>query len=123
MFEGTDMQSLCETLKQLATDGNKYRAKKDRRQQRSSFRDILHTVEEEESPYVQVRFGQESIIIDSWARKRHYDTLCHLLSPGVNVHLQVSKLGPELLIFVADLRLLGISFILRLGAMTSAYIL
>ncbi len=36
---------LCEMLKKLATDSNKHRAKKDRRQQRSSFRDILRAVE------------------------------------------------------------------------------
>ena len=44
-FEGPHMDSLCEKLKQLATDGNRHRAKKDRRQQRSSFRDILRAVE------------------------------------------------------------------------------
>ena len=36
---------LCDTLKELATDGSKHKAKKDRRQQRSSFRDILKAVE------------------------------------------------------------------------------
>ena len=44
-FEGEDIVELCEQLKELATDSNKYRAKKDRRQQRSSFRDILRAVE------------------------------------------------------------------------------
>lgn len=44
-FEGKDIDGLCETLKKLATDSNKYRAKKDRRQQRSSFRDVLRAVE------------------------------------------------------------------------------
>ena len=36
---------LCDTLRELATDGSKHKAKKDRRQQRSSFRDILRAVE------------------------------------------------------------------------------
>ena len=44
-FEGPNVDSLCDKLKQLATDGNRHRAKKDRRQQRSSFRDILRAVE------------------------------------------------------------------------------
>ena len=44
-FEGPNVGSLCDKLKQLATDGNRHRAKKDRRQQRSSFRDILRAVE------------------------------------------------------------------------------
>lgn len=36
---------LVEKIRQLATDSHKYRAKKDRKQQRSSFRDILQYVE------------------------------------------------------------------------------
>ena len=40
-----EMDELCDKLRQLATDSHKYRAKKDRKQQRSSFRDILHAIE------------------------------------------------------------------------------
>jgi len=36
---------LVEILKNLATDSNKYRAKKDRKQQRANFRDILRYIE------------------------------------------------------------------------------
>lgn len=36
---------LIEILKELATDSNKYRAKKDRKQQRANFRDILRYIE------------------------------------------------------------------------------
>ena len=36
---------VLDILKDLATDGTKHRAKKDRRQQRSSFRDILRAIE------------------------------------------------------------------------------
>lgn len=38
-------KELVSNLKELATDSSKYRAKKDRKLQRSSFRDILRTVE------------------------------------------------------------------------------
>lgn len=40
-----DMDSLCSTLRTLATDSSKYRAKSDRRRQRSTFRAVLHFVE------------------------------------------------------------------------------
>lgn len=40
-----DSESMCESLKSLATDGNKHRAKNDRRKQRSVFRDVLHYIE------------------------------------------------------------------------------
>lgn len=40
-----DMDSLTEMLRALATDGNKHRAKVDKRKQRSVFRDVLRAVE------------------------------------------------------------------------------
>lgn len=40
-----DMESLTQMLRALATDGNKHRAKVDKRKQRSVFRDILRAVE------------------------------------------------------------------------------
>lgn len=40
-----DMESLTEMLRALATDGNKHRAKVDKRKQRSVFRDVLRAVE------------------------------------------------------------------------------
>ena len=40
-----DMESLTQMLRTLATDGNKHRAKVDKRKQRSVFRDILRAVE------------------------------------------------------------------------------
>ncbi|MEQ2177506.1 hypothetical protein GOODEAATRI_004257 [Goodea atripinnis] len=44
-FEVEDSEGLCECLKSLATDGNKHRAKNDRRKQRSIFREVLHYIE------------------------------------------------------------------------------
>lgn len=44
-FVYEDMEALCCSLRTLATDSNKYRAKIDRRRQRSIFRAVLHFVE------------------------------------------------------------------------------
>jgi hypothetical protein len=91
-FEGEGFAELCLTLKTLATDSNKYRAKKDRKVQRSSFRDILRAVEEADSPRMRVRFGLESLSIQSWTVKKHYDTLCAVLGSGMPVHLTENEL-------------------------------
>jgi len=40
-----DSVGLCVSLKGLATDGNKHRAKNDRRKQRSIFREVLNYIE------------------------------------------------------------------------------
>ncbi|XP_048741365.2 interferon-related developmental regulator 1-like [Ostrea edulis] len=87
-FEGKDIDGLCETLKKLATDSNKYRAKKDRRQQRSSFRDVLRAVEEGDLPDFTIKFKTESMPIDSWTKKKQYDAFCLALGSGVYQHLQ-----------------------------------
>lgn len=44
-FVYEDTEALCGELRTLATDSNKYRAKADRRRQRSTFRAVLHFVE------------------------------------------------------------------------------
>ncbi|XP_041350037.1 interferon-related developmental regulator 1-like [Gigantopelta aegis] len=102
-FEGSNMKELIELLKQLATDSHKYRAKKDRRQQRSSFRDILRSIEEMESPEMNIKFGIENLYIDSWVRKKQYDAFCMVIGSGIYQHLQenvllreVFGLGPPL---------------------------
>ena len=44
-FDYEDSDALCDALKGLATDGNKHRAKNDRRKQRSIFREVLQYIE------------------------------------------------------------------------------
>ncbi|KAF6024932.1 IFRD1 [Bugula neritina] len=87
-FEGPAMDSLCEKLKQMSTDNSKHQNKKDRKQQRSSFRDILHYIEDASFRDFECKFGNESVYIDSWARKRQYDSLCSSLGSGMNSHLK-----------------------------------
>uniref|UniRef100_A0A8C7NRT3 Interferon-related developmental regulator 2 n=1 Tax=Oncorhynchus mykiss TaxID=8022 RepID=A0A8C7NRT3_ONCMY len=89
-FEDSDM--LCECLKGLATDGNKHRAKNDRRKQRSIFREVLHYIENEDFTEEKIRFGVEGIYIDSWMRRRVYDAFKEVLESGVRHHLQVNVL-------------------------------
>lgn len=75
-FEPENLDKLIQTVKQLATDSTKSRSKKDRKEQRSSFRDILRAVEEGDPPNEKVKFGQEVLYIDSWYKKLQYDWFC-----------------------------------------------
>lgn len=97
-----DSNGLCDLLRDLATDGNKHKAKKDLRQQRSSFRDILKTVEDGISPDDVVKFGTEYLQLQSWVQRRQYTALKDVLGTGVTVHLQendllrdIFDLGPQ----------------------------
>lgn len=95
-FQEAATPQLVERLRELATDSHKYRAKKDRKTQRSSFRDILHYVEDGDPPDIQVRFGQEVLALDSWCRKKQYDAFCQILGSGMNLHLTENDLVREI---------------------------
>uniref|UniRef100_V5I981 Interferon-related developmental regulator 1 n=1 Tax=Anoplophora glabripennis TaxID=217634 RepID=V5I981_ANOGL len=90
-FEEDFALDVTETLKQLATDSHKYRAKKDRKQQRATFRDILQFVENGTIPEVQVKFGKdlgkEVLVLDTWTKRKQYESLCNILGPSINIHL------------------------------------
>jgi len=107
-FELEGLSALTESLKQLATDSNKSRSKKDRKEQRSSFRDILRGVEEGDPPSEKVKFGQEVLYLDCWYKKVQYDWFCKALGSGMNLHLssnymlrEVFELGAPLPAFDA----------------------
>ncbi|XP_077487842.1 interferon-related developmental regulator 1 isoform X1 [Amblyomma americanum] len=84
--------ALCNQLRQLATDSQKFRAKKERRQQRSTFRDVYRAVHEGTSPDITVKFGREVLELDTWSRKLQYDAFCQLLGSGMNLHLAANEL-------------------------------
>lgn len=87
-FLEEDLPDLTEATKKLATDSNKFRAKRDRKTQRATFRDVLRYLEEDISPEINIRFGvKESLILDNWALHHQYTTLCSAMGSGMNVHL------------------------------------
>ncbi|XP_075688081.1 interferon-related developmental regulator 2 isoform X2 [Rhinoderma darwinii] len=113
-YEDTD--ALCVTLKELATDSNKYRAKTDRRKQRSIFRDVLHYIESSEFHAETIKFGLEVMYVDSWVRRRTYSTFKEALSSGVRHHLQHNEvlrdiffMGPPLVLDAAAIKASKIS--------------
>nr|XP_020666107.1 interferon-related developmental regulator 1 [Pogona vitticeps] len=110
-----DMELLTQKLKALATDGNKHRAKVDKRKQRSVFRDVLRAVEEHDFPTETVKFGPERMYIDCWVKKQTYDTFKEILGSGMQFHLQsnellrnVFELGPPLVLDEATIKTMKI---------------
>ena len=87
-FEGDDLEKLCEDMHTLATDSTKHRAKRERRSQRASFRDIERAVRDGQKPKIKVQFGVENMALGTWEDKRTYDALCSFLGSGMNHHLR-----------------------------------
>ncbi|XP_073822685.1 interferon-related developmental regulator 1 isoform X1 [Musca autumnalis] len=85
------LNDLIDAVKQLATDSHKYRAKRDRKAQRATFRDVLRYLEEDISPEITIRFGSESMVLDSWAVHLQYSALCTIMGPGMTSQLQENE--------------------------------
>lgn len=85
------IDDLIDITKQLSTDSQKFRAKRERKQQRATFRDVLHYIEDETLPDIQVQVGsgiqKESLALDSWALHHQYNTICNALGSGMHFHL------------------------------------
>uniref|UniRef100_A0A182N411 Interferon-related developmental regulator N-terminal domain-containing protein n=1 Tax=Anopheles dirus TaxID=7168 RepID=A0A182N411_9DIPT len=101
-FLEEELPELIEATQKLATDAHKYRAKRDRKVQRATFRDVLHYLEEDISPEIGIKFGRELLVLNTWAIHHQYTCLRCALGFGMNVHLaenvfvrEVLQLGPK----------------------------
>ena len=95
-YEPHDLEGLIVAVRQLATDSNKSRSKKDRKEQRSSFRDVLRGVEEGEPPSQKIKFGREVLRLDTWFAVLQYQWFCKILGPGINLHLAANHMLREI---------------------------
>uniref|UniRef100_A0A914ZHN1 Interferon-related developmental regulator 1 n=1 Tax=Parascaris univalens TaxID=6257 RepID=A0A914ZHN1_PARUN len=91
-----NQQHLLEVLASLSTDSVKFRAKKDRRVQRFSFRQIYNAIKDQEPPSMVIKFGGETLELDSCGKKLLYDMLCAVLRGGMNIHLKSNLMLREL---------------------------
>lgn len=92
-YELEQMDAICDKLQTLATDSQKSRSKKELREQRQNFRQILRTVEGEEFGEEVIKVGHlERVQIECWQSKRYYDTFCSVLGSGMNIHLMQNQM-------------------------------
>ncbi|XP_058832588.1 interferon-related developmental regulator 2 isoform X2 [Topomyia yanbarensis] len=86
-FLNDELDNLIEATQKLATDAHKYRAKRDRKVQRATFRDVHRYLEEDISPEISIKFGKETLLLDTWSLHHQYICLRNALGFGMNVHL------------------------------------
>lgn len=71
-------------LEELARDSHKYRAKRHRKLQRATFRDVLKYFEERWTPEMEVHVGGgESVRAEGWAARAAYGALAAALGAGL----------------------------------------
>lgn len=89
--------ALTDVTRTLATDSAKFRAKRDRKTQRATFRDVLRYVEEEVMPETTVRFGSERLAMDSWSEHALYAALVGAMGSGMEAHVAQNEFLRDIL--------------------------
>jgi hypothetical protein len=84
------MDGLIHTLKDLSIDSSRRRNKSDRAEQKSVFRDILKTVEENVKPVEELKIGGRTLAFKGWAKILPLNSFRKTISQGFQHHLKVN---------------------------------
>uniref|UniRef100_A0A182Y1Z1 Interferon-related developmental regulator N-terminal domain-containing protein n=1 Tax=Anopheles stephensi TaxID=30069 RepID=A0A182Y1Z1_ANOST len=96
-FLHDELPDFMDILQKLSTTSNKYQAKKNRKQQRHAFREVLHYFREGVTPEIGIKFEDETLHLDRWAIRHQYSCLKTVLTSGMNVHLKENLLVRDIL--------------------------
>ncbi|KAI8886298.1 IFRD-domain-containing protein [Backusella circina FSU 941] len=90
--EYDNMDGLIHTLKDLSVDSNRRRNKSDRAEQKSVFRDILKSVEENIKPVEELKIGGRTLSFRGWAKILALNSFRKTISQGLQHHLKVNRM-------------------------------
>eukprot|EP00743_Colponemidia_sp_Colp-15_P001952 GILK01002124.1.p1 GENE.GILK01002124.1~~GILK01002124.1.p1 ORF type:complete len:400 (+),score=77.84 GILK01002124.1:110-1309(+) len=85
--EAEDLAEILNHLQELAADNSRYMARRDRKEQRLTFREIQRTVESGEVPEIVIKIGSEQLELNSWSQIKQYEALTDILESGMPFHL------------------------------------
>lgn len=88
--EYDNMGGLIHTLKELSIDSSRRRAKSDRAEQKSVFRDIIKSVEENVKPIQELKIDGKTLTFRGWAKILPLNGFRHVLGQGFQYHLKTN---------------------------------
>lgn len=83
-----DIGKLTERLEEMVADPGRRVAKKDKAAQRSLFRDILSTIEDDDAPSETLRIDEQKIEFEGWNHVLQLDAVRTVLGKGLPQHLK-----------------------------------
>jgi len=76
-------------LHSLSTDSARYRARKDRKEQRATFRDIIESIESpSHPPQLNITINKVKHTIEGWREVKQFTAIKAVVSQGIGVHLR-----------------------------------
>ncbi|CAD6193556.1 unnamed protein product [Caenorhabditis auriculariae] len=91
-FTFPNHQHVLEILERLVSESTKSKAKRDKRIQRLTFREVYAFMKSsDDAPSVSIKFGKESLVLDTCSIKLFYDLCCEVLRGGMLRQLQQNE--------------------------------
>ncbi|KAI8084294.1 interferon-related developmental regulator-domain-containing protein [Gilbertella persicaria] len=94
--EYDNMDGLIHTLKELSVDSSRRRAKSDRAEQKSIFRDIVKSVEENIKPVEELKINGRVLSFRGWAKILPLNAFRRSLHQGLQHHLKTNLMMKEI---------------------------
>lgn len=94
--EYDNMDGLIHTLNGLSVDSSRRRAKSDRAEQKSVFRDIVKSVEENEKPTEELKISGKVLVFRGWAKILPLNAFRKCLGQGFQYHLKTNAMMKEI---------------------------
>ncbi|KAI7906533.1 interferon-related developmental regulator-domain-containing protein [Cokeromyces recurvatus] len=94
--EYDNMDGLIYTLRELSVDSNRHRAKSDRAEQKSVFRDIIKSVEENIKPVEELKINGRILTFRGWAKIIPLNAFRRCLGQGFQYHVKVNPMMKEI---------------------------
>lgn len=94
--EYDNLDGLIHTLKGLSVDSNRRRAKSDRAETKSVFRDIVRTVEEKTKPEEELKIGGKVLLFRGWAKILPLNSFRKCLGQGFQHHLKTNAMMKDI---------------------------
>lgn len=98
------MDGLIHTLKDLSMDSNRRRAKSDRAEQKSVFRDVVKSVEEKVKPEEDIKISGRTYSFKGWAKILPLNAFRNILGPGFLHHLKTNTMMQAIFRYSTGLR-------------------
>jgi hypothetical protein len=94
--EYDNMDGLIHTLKDLSVDSSRRRAKSDRAEQKSVFRDIVKSVEENIKPVEELKISGKVLTFKGWSKILPLNSFRKCLGQGFQHHLKTNTMMKEI---------------------------
>jgi len=90
-----NVEDMLSKLCDLATDRNRYQAKKEIIKQRTSFKEIYRFINDNELEEIKLKFNKQSVVFDTWVKLKQLAFFREIVGEGLQTHFVENEFVQE----------------------------